>query len=261
MSLSASAEGDYLCPPDRQTDRQTNRQEHPCNEYLSIRVTIEHSRIDDLLENVFKEEEWLILYPHIGKETEKEHVHVFIPGGVGDAEKYRKRLKRYGFDGNRHYSVKSCKNGILQAIQYGSKEGTDPVLRGVHVHDWVASAPKWVERKQRNMYQFTDREPKRIKYDPEGIKVTQNNFLRLAFEYSKEKNVRKEDDEMEDDIVVVMSMMFEDGYYLDPQLARNGVPPFYKCVFRESVHKGKITWSTPFVRRQWSSMVFREPRF
>lgn len=259
-SLPASADGDYLCPRDRQSDRPTSDKDVPkC--YLSVRVTMEHSRIDEVVDVVFKDEEWMILYPHIGKKTEKEHVHVFIPGGVGDTEKYRKRLKRHGFDGNRDYSVKSCKNGILQAIQYGSKEGTEPVLRGLHVHDWVASAPKWVEPKQRNMYEYVEREPKRIKFDPEGIKVTLHNFLRLAFEYSKVKNVRKENDEMEDDITVVMSRMFEDGYYPDPMAFKTGVPPFYRDVFRESVHKGKLTWTTPFVRREFSSMWFRMPRF
>lgn len=88
-----------------------------------------------------------IAYPHSGKDGTNPHFHICIPTTAPqqDVARIRQRLNRK-FKGNQEYSLKSCVNGLLAAIQYMSREGTDPIFKGDDVAVWIESAPKWEDK-------------------------------------------------------------------------------------------------------------------
>lgn len=112
--------------------------------YTSVRITIPHSLLDKMLEKVFYDVVWYICYPHSGKNGDNEHFHVFCPAtDSAGRDRIRKRVKDNFGSGNKFISLKHCENGISQAIQYGSKEGTQPITRG-DVQSWIDNAPAWI---------------------------------------------------------------------------------------------------------------------
>jgi len=114
------------------------------SEYTSIRITIKHDVGPAFVAEFFKDEPWYICYPHNGKNGDNEHYHVFVSATtVLGRQKYRDRLKRAHGPGNKFFSLKHCKNGISCAIQYGSKEGTEPITRG-DVQSWIELSPAWL---------------------------------------------------------------------------------------------------------------------
>jgi len=79
---------------------------------------------------------------------------------------------------------------------------------------------------------------KRKREDPEGIKLTAVNHVRLAFNYHKEKKLK-----YSSDLPHTILHMLSNGYYLCAQFARRGVPDFYLEVFSSSVAQGRYTWA------------------
>lgn len=57
-----------------------------------------------------------------------------------------------------------------------------------------------------------------------------------------------------DDLGCCLMYMFDDGYYLDPQFARHGMPEFYLEIFKTSCKAKKLTWKGN--RKHWMSKLF-----
>ena len=85
----------------------------------------------------------------------------------------------------------------------------------------------------------------RGKIDLEGIKLTCNNHMRLAWLYRKEHNLKTK--HLED----VVAHMLNNGYYLDGGFAKGGAPDFYLEVFGQSCEIGRLTWKSQNTRNLW----------
>lgn len=116
----------------------------PPTVYTSVRVTTQHKNWDTLVKKVFYDVDWYIAYPHFGKHGDNEHYHIFVVAtDKSGRQRYRDRVKACLGSGNKFVSAKPFKNGIEHAIQYGSKEGTDPTTKG-DVQEWIDNSPPWV---------------------------------------------------------------------------------------------------------------------
>lgn len=238
-----------------------NQPTTPPTTYVSIRMTIKHdqwSKVIPLIESC----PWYISYPHFGKTGENEHFHVFLPGSTpADRERFRKRIKAIIPGGNKCYSVKLCENGLHSAIAYGAREGTEPFTFGDCTAGWISGAPSWINANLKGNLN-PEGGSKRKREDPEGVCVTQRNFLRLCFQYAMNSESYKAwlsagrlGTPKMLDIGHCLMKMFEDGYYLDPVFARTGMPEFYKDVYADSVRAGRITWKG--TKSTWMSVLFR----
>lgn len=159
--------------------------------YTSARFSGEHDFIKSQLEALFTEEAWYIGFPHMGKNKDNPHFHVFFKyyNDAGIAQYRRKFRTAFGI-GNRFFSVKRCKNGIASAITYGSKEGTDAVTKGP-VDEWIANAPPWVPgvnpRKRKRNTTLVD--PDGDEFDG-GVRVNKYNLVAFAYQFWK-KNMKQ----------------------------------------------------------------------
>lgn len=210
--------------------QQTNQPTIPTT-YISIRITLPHSEIDKIT-RVFDTDSWYIIYPHFGGKKDNEHFHILVPGnGPKCAERYRSRIKRadnLGLSGNKCLSVKSQDNTVCCGIQYCSREGTEPVVKGDHVSEWIALSPKWVSKSTG---------VKRKRDDDGPIKLTCVNHVTLAFEYRREKGL------LGNDLCEVVRRMLDSGdYVVDANFMRSGAPDFLIDVFKDSVEAGRVTW-------------------
>lgn len=232
------------------TDQPTNLPTPAPAKYVTIRVTTseDFSKIEPLLKDL----EWYISYPHTGKNGTNPHYHIFVPGtDRKDAEKWRKRFKNYGYSGNKQLSVKLMENGLLQALQYGSKEGTTPITHGNSSDEWVASAPKWCHA---NLKENLNRQPNKRKRDEslDGmLKLTAHNVIYQAFKYRQKNELKSK--ELPD---TILHMLDSQEFYLCIQWAKTGMPDFFIDVFRDSCEKGKITFSG--TKKNWTNILFRE---
>ena len=174
-----------------------------------------------------------------GKYKDNEHYHIFVPGRTkSDADRYRNRVKKLGLYGNGKFSIKCCENGIAQAITYGAREKTQPIVRGDWCYQWISDAPEWKEQPRASG-------SKRKRPDDLGIRLTSANFLKLCFEY------RNETMKHTDDLVRVMEAMLNNGYYMDPSFSRTGAPDFFKDVFKQSCELQRLNWDGILVRSQF----------
>lgn len=218
--------------------------------YISVRITDIHANWDKI-KPICDHFNAYISYPHYGDNKDNEHFHVFIPDFVGTdkslkslEDKFRNRVKSSGYYGNGKYSVKRLQNGITQAISYGAREKTVPHTKGEHVDEWIAAAPEWVERDK-----LPVKRKRTAEADEFGIKITCVNVIKRCFDYHARKNMKT------DDMKTVLHHMLQDGYYMDANVMRSGLPEFFLDVFKESVAVGKLTWSTSTLTN-----IFRTPR-
>ena len=140
-----------------------------CPKYVSFRVTCGHNQWDTVQEEILFDEDIYVAYPHNGKNGNNPHFHVFVPGDKPKSDKLRNRLKKSSFSGNKQYSLKCMQNGILRAITYGSREGTEAITRGEQASDWITAAPKWINANLRENMTITGNKRKR---DENGEKLT-----------------------------------------------------------------------------------------
>lgn len=129
--------------------------------HLHVRITPEggHSELQKVIDCVCKDVDWYIIFPHFGKNGDNEHFHVFAPDlDKAGKQCLRRRIASHFGSGNAHFIVESRKDGIGKAIQYGSREGTDPTSHGAGVLQWIADAPPWVPGgvKRRRVRTFED---------------------------------------------------------------------------------------------------------
>lgn len=218
--------------------------------YVSIRVTVAHEEWS-VIESHLLDAPWYISYPHTGSNGNNPHFHLFVPGdSKRDVEKYRKRLKSAGFSGNKQLSAKFCENGLEHAIQYGSKEGTNPKYKEDAVSDWILHAPRWLKANLKaNLDPFRKRKRDDIM---EGMEpITGKNCLWLCWKYRARMDLKT------DDIGDVILHMLDSGhYFICPSWARSPLPEFYKDVFSDSCKRKRLTFSG--TKKHWMSCLFRD---
>lgn len=241
---------------DASSERASERAEPeaPPEKYVSLRVTIPHDQWD-VIEQKIEDFEWYISYPHLGKNGTNPHFHVFLPGNKRDADRVRDRLKKSGLAGNKQFSIKCHENGVLAAIQYGSREKTTPKTRGDVAH-WIAAAPEWlVANLQDNLNPFTRKRKADDMMD--GMEpITQKNCLYKVWAYRRDYLVKDPKSDKHSDMGdVILRMLDSLKYYIDPAFARTGLPNWYLDVFKSSCKVGHLTFARD--KKQWLDVLFR----
>jgi len=186
--------------------------------YLSIRVTT--SDWDDIHATLKLDEvpEW-VAFPHTGKEGNNPHWHICIPtsipGDPREADKYRKRLSRK-FRGNQEFSVSARCNGMLAAIQYMSKEGTDAKIKGVNAREWIEQAPAWEHREPSYVQTALDKKRK----NPDTIpQITYANMWKVCARWSARHDLKK------NGLIDVLDHMRKSGeWVMSITVLKGGIP-------------------------------------
>lgn len=227
----------YVPDTDRQTDRQSDGMAPEIEHYISVRVTLPHDLFPELRDSVFQDYEEYVAYAHLGKSKDNPHFHILIPAGKATADSLRQRLRRhFSASGNKCYSVKSYDNGIGSGIQYCSREGSDPIVRGPGMYSCIAAAPKWVDR-DRNMYHYMKDGAKRRKVDEMHFYViTFRNIEKVTLDYRKRKGIKS--DQLEE----TLTAMHADNWRLDRQLTERGIPATVYDEFTAKCH-GHTSWT------------------
>ena len=110
--------------PDKQTNERT-ADDGP-TEYISIRLSLPHDKLDEVITKVCKRVSDYCIYMHKAG-TNNEHFHICIPGG--SSTQFRMRIGRlYGTGGNKLYTVKEYDNGCRSFMFYCGHEGLSPVF-------------------------------------------------------------------------------------------------------------------------------------
>lgn len=191
--------------------------------YLSIRVTTPHTSWDDIVRVLLNGVPDYVAYPHTGKLTDKAHFHIFIPCSASTAaERYRNRLRRhFGASGNKTYSISFKSNGILSAIQYGSKEGTTPYVSSPAMQECVSSAPAWEERLAPSGLgpYLTHSAPKRKLDENHHFPITVRNILKASLRYRTTHAISSMELEH------TLEAMHADNWFLDAYLMTHGIHP------------------------------------
>nr|WPR18752.1 MAG: hypothetical protein [Owegonang virus 11] len=236
-----SEEGSLLndSPP---TDRPTDTPDSRFKSYLSIRLTIGESQLNQAIKSVFHDVRYII-YRHEGKEGKNPHYHVLLPDDPSDAlsDKMRNRIKRLGFTGNKYVSIKLNHNGLLQGIQYCSHEGTEPAVSGPELYSIIAYAPKWV---QKSIQVDSERPTKRSKpaSDPDW-QLTYTNLVSVAVKHARENSLTDKT------LRGTVSHLIQNTRWRPSKwLVSGGVPEFYENDYLMRLGKRKepdMNWWTP----------------
>lgn len=216
------------------THQPTNHQ--PPTDYISIRLTVPHDEWARIHRSILHDTDDYVAYPHSGKTNENPHWHIFIgASNLRDAERYRKRVKTEFGSGNAVFSLKFLHNGVLSAVQYGSREKTKPMVSGAG-SEWVSSAPSWVSRSE-----LVSKPSKERLGDPT---LTLSNLLRQSVKFAREH--MPESRSLQN---VLSRMVNQHNWVPSRELIRNGVPRDFHLMF---IHRMQNTsqeyqWMRPHV--------------
>lgn len=193
--------------------------------YVSIRITVGHDQWDEVKQALqLDSEQPYVAYPHTGNNGDNPHYHITV---VTDdvkktSERLRNRLKR-NYTGNAQYSIKSMDNGILQAIQYMSKEGTDPIHEGDGTAGWIADAPEWVHKVQSVL------KSRKRPRDPDTIpQITYNNMMRICRRWRLTHDIKTTDL-----FKILDNILPTEEYALSMTVIKGGIPQYFVDQFVE----------------------------
>lgn len=211
--------------------------------YVSLRINIPEDEFDYLRDKVLHDLQY-VAYPHRGSNGVNAHFHVFIPAPDGKkfAERIRKRLRTcYTEKGNGFYSVKFQSNGLLSAIQYGSKEGTKAFSSDEEMLRCVQLAPPWVDRGtgQTNLsLQKADRTER-------DWQLTYSNLVCQAVQHARRNKLTVGLKH------TVQHMLEHSRWRPSHSLVQNGVPDFYHRDYEFRLGKRShqdMDWFAPKMR-------------
>lgn len=194
--------------------------------YVSIRVTVNHSKWADIKDSVLHDVSY-VAFPHKGSACDNPHFHIFVPsaGGNCDRERLRKRIRdKLGLTGNSAFSCKLESNGMLNAIRYGSKEGTDAYVSGSDMQALVDMAPPWDPnlRSERNIGGYMKSKPIGREPNPDHYKlITPRNIEKVCLRYRKNNGIVSKD--LED----TLAAMHADNWRLAECFYRTGILSVY----------------------------------
>lgn len=203
--------------------------------YLSLRLTVPHSKWDDVLKYIIIDAAF-IAFPHDGKGHDNPHFHIFIPcDDTRGGEKYRNRIRKHmPSGGNALYSINFKSNGILNAITYGSREGTQPVL-SPSLEYLVHLAPPW-EVKPQNIGAYL-KKPAQRTTNPDNVKIlTYRSLEKAALRHRQRVGITS--DQLED----TLESMFKEDWRFDRTLNDRGIPATFFDEFTKQCH-GATSWT------------------
>lgn len=120
----------------------------PPDVYLHARFDLTHDHEEELLQKVFYDFDWYIIYQHFKKDdgTPKEHFHVLCAYKSPACEqRVRDRIAKLYNLARHQKGVGRRENGVLRGIQYCGHENTRPKFKGDECEGWIAEAPPWVD--------------------------------------------------------------------------------------------------------------------
>lgn len=241
-----SAGGLLIDHPCRPTDRPTGSVvSEPYPHYLSLRVTIKHEQWDDVYQCIYDYD--YVAYPHKGSATGKQHFHVFIPLEFEQhrvhSDRIRKRLKTsLGLSGNGDLSLKSMSNGLWQAVQYGSKEGTAAFVSDDVMRLFVDAAPKWDPSKESRRVDYSVKSTLKEDRSEKDWQLSYTNLVTQAVIHARKRALAGSLK------AVVKDMLQTTKWRPSKYVLNGGVPEFYERDFDYRMGKRKeqdMDWWTP----------------
>lgn len=228
----AAVETTCVSTANLQTNQPPTRQPET---YVMARITTPHGNWE-MIEKCINDEKWYISYKEHGSDGGNPHFHVLLPGSVSkDRERIRKRLKTAGFSGNRQLAVKFYENGILQGIQYCSKEGPAFKIGGDAqlVQQWIDVAPEWEQ--QPNIGGYMKGKPVKEPHPDHFKLINYRNIERVTLRFRREHGIASTD--LED----TLEKMHEHGWRLCHTMVMQGIgAPYYEHFTLAC--KGKTLW-------------------
>lgn len=234
-------------PPTTPTNQQQSFDMlHNPQDYVSFRLTVSREEFDKITSDVFLQSHWIAYY-HLGKDKKNPHFHLLLK--LDDCleedkyntiiEKYRQRIKRMGFSGNKYVSIKLNRNGLLHGLQYCSHEGTTPIVSHDYLLEYVQRAPKWV---QKSIPVETERPSKRPRGDPDW-QLTYTNLVSVAVRHARDNSLT--DRSLK---ATVADLIARTKWRPSKWLITGGVPEFYENDYLMRLGKRKepdMNWWTP----------------
>lgn len=201
----------------------------PYSDYLSVRITLAHSKINEMIEAVLSGTADYIIYAHRAG-LSNEHVHILVPiaPDVLNKERYRKRARSYlGVTGRSNaVCVKGFSNGIQSGCTYGGRRGDRPIVSSDCMQALVDSAPAWVD-KQGGQLMLPAEESRKVR----DWQLTYSNLVSQAIEHARVHSLTGELKS------VVKHMLDNTKWKPSYQMVKNGVPDFYILDFQRRTGK------------------------
>jgi hypothetical protein len=207
-----------------------------------MRVTLTHDEVYKILENVVHDVEKYIIYPHVGKRTQKEHFHICIPINPNDdatklSERYRKRAKALNGGGNSGVMCKTHANGCECFVSYVKHEVAQAHLKGF-TQEWFDEIEV---REERNIGAYMEHQPKKKPRNEDHFyQITYQNMERVTQRFRAEHGIKS------DQLEVTLEAMHKAGWRLQVSVLRSGIPSqFYdeftaKCKGQTSFTEGRF---------------------
>lgn len=226
----------------RPTDRPTSFPDHRPDEYISVRLTIDHSRLSDVLSIL--SDVCHCLWPHNGSKGDNPHYHILLPISIReDPRKYndkmRKRIKdKLGLSGAGKVMLKSMTNDIVEAVTYCAKEHTSPIYSSDHAAVWqkmIDTAPAWVEKGQQPIQRYMKgTAPRKLINEDHFYQITYQNMEKVTLRYHKRHGTKP-------DLASTLEHMHKNGWRLNVSVIRGGIPSTFFDEF-EAKCKGDTIW-------------------
>lgn len=222
-------------PTDRPTDSSQTVEPTVPTHYISIRLTVAHDEWPKVMSSVLHDTIDYIAYPHFGKDRSNPHYHIFIPSSdTRGGDKFRNRINKVFGKGNEVFSIAFKSNGILNAITYGSKEGTESITGSLSMLSLVEQAPAW-EHKEMGIGAYL-KKPKVSRLDPDHFsQLTYRNIEKATLRYRQRRGIKS--DQLED----TLEAMFKDNWRFDRSLLDRGIPAAIFTEFTKQCH-GESGW-------------------
>lgn len=219
-------------PTNHPTNQPTTPPTELPDDYISMRVTVPHERIKEVVNVVCQDTPQFIVYPHVGSNGNNPHVHICIPGAhtSKDIERYRKRCYKFA-RGSGKLMAKSLSNGIVSFVSYVKHETGTPILEGFD-KEWFDSIPAFQKTNIGGYMEHKSKPPR----NPDTFKqITYGNMEKLCLRYRAEHGIRST--QLED----TLEAMHKDGYRLQVSVVRQGIPSCYFEQFTAAC-KGDSIW-------------------
>lgn len=235
---------DYFMSSDKQTNKQTLK------DYISVRLTLDHSELDELVKVCDSHcSDWCI-YKHISKKG-VQHFHVCFPG-VPES-RGRNWIQRAWPDrrGNRWICITSYHNGLRSFVFYCQHEGGYPIFKD---EEWRPIVDEVIAN---GVYKKSD-DPeqsgtvKKVRERLSNPQLTMSNLLRQSVKFASANDLGSRD------LGSVLKRMVNDGWDPDYGLMSKGVPSEYYDIFASRMSGKSIEeqdWMKPHKRKERLSDV------
>lgn len=219
-------------PTNQQTNIPTMSDVEVPTHYISVRLTIDHSRWDEAV-SIFEGMRWLA-WPHLGKSKDNPHYHVLVvESDAKVTERIRKRARdKLKLSGNGQFRAKLEGNGILNAITYCAKEGTVALHSHEEDRRLIDMAPDWEHRD--GIGQYMMKKGQKPLHEDHFKELTYRNLEKATLRYHQQYSTKPT---LED----TLEHMHQHGWRLNIAVIRGGIPSTFYDEF-EAKCKGGSIW-------------------